>query len=128
MRLSAVLIVSMLGAGCAPNSLDPKIERVLVEATSMPSCASSAPAKIEKSALEMNRTAFAVYLSINESCKEEWWSRVKASKNFVCTQGVEFAECSIGNVSLPGQSGIMVMPRRDDMLVVFRYAPAKEGN
>ena len=126
MRTGSVLTLAVLVAGCSTEKLDPKLENDLVQLTMMPTCAASAPMKSEKDFSGLNGATFGAYLDISEACKDEWFGRMQAAGNMKCSQGVEYQECSIGNVQ-PGQSGIMVMLRRDDMLVLIRYAPIDKG-
>ena len=126
MRSGAAALLALWIAGCGSERLEPEIARQLTQVMAMPSCAISAPARIEPAFYGLNGAAYGAYLSVSESCKGEWWDRMRASGHLACTEAVEFRECSIGNTR-PGQSGILVMLRRDDMLVLIRYAPIYRG-
>jgi hypothetical protein len=113
----AVLLLS--AAGCQNQRLDEQLTAAVMAEASAPSCAEGAIVTVQEGYDGLRGHDLAAEFHVTDDCKEIWWDALEQSSRFKCEQNVEYVACTIGSY-LPGGNGLMVMPRKDDMLVLKR--------
>jgi hypothetical protein len=127
--LKAMIAVACAATACGETSLDAELAKDLVSRTHMPSCAQGARTTVEGDYDGLSGRDLSASFLVDDACKEAWLKRLESAPEFECEEGAEFRACGVGSI-FPGERGISVMPRSEDMLVLVRNGKIrdKQGN